>query len=54
MNRHGEGTGTPYLGLEVRQDLIGDGAGVAKWAAVLRPVITACLDALAGRGTQAE
>ena len=47
MNRHGEGTGTPYLGIEVRQDLIADDAGVAKWAGLLRPVINACLDALA-------
>ena len=47
MNRHGERTGTPYLGIEVRQDLIGDAAGVAHWAGVLRFVIAACLDAVA-------
>lgn len=47
MNRHGEGTGTPYLGIEVRQDLIGDAAGVAKWAAVLLPVIEKCARATA-------
>ncbi len=46
MNRHGEGTGTPYLGLEVRQDLIGDAAGVAHWAARLLPVIEKCAKAL--------
>ena len=46
MNRHGEGNGIPYLGIEVRQDLIGDAAGVARWAEVLRPVIAACLDAV--------
>lgn len=39
MNRHAEGNGIPYLGIEVRQDLIGDAAGIARWAAVLRPVI---------------
>ena len=50
MNRHGEGTGTPYLGLEIRQDLIGDASGVAKWAARLRPVITTCLDQLTSSG----
>jgi len=44
MNRHGEGTGTPYLGLEVRQDLIGDASGVRRWASRLRPII----DAVAG------
>jgi predicted N-formylglutamate amidohydrolase len=39
MNRHGEATGTAYLGLEVRQDLIADAAGVARWAAILAPLI---------------
>jgi predicted N-formylglutamate amidohydrolase len=42
MNRHGERTGTPYLGLEVRQNLIDTPGGVMKWAAILRPVIDAC------------
>lgn len=41
MNRHGEGNAIPYLGLEVRQDLIGDAAGVARWCALLAPVIRA-------------
>jgi predicted N-formylglutamate amidohydrolase len=52
MNRHGEGTGTPYLGIEVRQDLIGDDADVTKWAAILRPVIQSCLDHFAGSGRE--
>jgi predicted N-formylglutamate amidohydrolase len=39
MNLHAEANGIPYLGLEVRQDLIGDEAGVAHWAEVLTPVI---------------
>jgi predicted N-formylglutamate amidohydrolase len=52
MNRHGEGTGTPYLGIEVRQDLISDDAGVAKWAGILRPVIESCLDHFAGNGRE--
>lgn len=42
MNRHGEAGGIAYLGLEVRQDLIGDAAGVERWAGVLAPVIEAC------------
>jgi predicted N-formylglutamate amidohydrolase len=50
MNRHGEGTGTPYLGLEVRQDLISNVDGVAHWANRLRPVIEACLDQLTMNG----
>jgi predicted N-formylglutamate amidohydrolase len=47
MNRHAEGTGTPYLGLEVRQDLIADANGVARWGKILAPLIAATRDALA-------
>lgn len=32
MNRHAEADGRPYLGIEVRQDLIGDARGQAEWA----------------------
>jgi predicted N-formylglutamate amidohydrolase len=39
MNAHAEGNGIAYLGLEVRQDLIGDDAGVQIWAERLAPVI---------------
>lgn len=46
MNRHGETNHIAYLGLEVRQDLIGDAAGVARWAAILAPVITETRDRL--------
>ncbi len=49
MNRHGEANGIPYLGIEVRQDLIGDEAGVDRWCAVLVPVIAAVLREL-GKG----
>ncbi|MFN3468442.1 MAG: N-formylglutamate amidohydrolase [Novosphingobium sp.] len=35
MNRHAEREGRPYLGIEVRQDLIADAAGQAAWAARL-------------------
>jgi predicted N-formylglutamate amidohydrolase len=52
MNRHGEGTGTPYLGIEVRQDLIGDDDGVVRWAGILRPVIQTCLDHFARSGRE--
>ena len=41
MNLHAEANGIPYLGIEVRQDLIGDDAGVAQWAARLAPAIEA-------------
>ncbi len=32
MNRHAEADGRPYLGIEVRQDLIGHPDGQAEWA----------------------
>jgi predicted N-formylglutamate amidohydrolase len=32
MNRHAEARGLPYVGIEVRQDLIADPAGQAEWA----------------------
>lgn len=32
MNRHAEADGRPYLGIEIRQDQIGDAAGQAEWA----------------------
>jgi predicted N-formylglutamate amidohydrolase len=47
MNRHAEAAGLPYLGIEIRQDLVSDDAGIAHWASVLAPVIAATRDALA-------
>lgn len=41
MNRHGEGTGTAYLGIEMRQDLIGTPEGVTKWCDILAAVVSA-------------
>ena len=35
MNRHAEADGRPYLGIELRQDLVCDPAGHAAWAARL-------------------
>ena len=46
MNRHGEANGIPYLGIEVRQDLISDEAGVARWGERLVPIIRAVRDGL--------
>jgi predicted N-formylglutamate amidohydrolase len=53
MNRHAEANGIPYLGIEVRQDLIGDAAGVARWCAVLAPVIAQVLRELGKGGAAA-
>lgn len=32
MNRHAEAEGRPYVGIEIRQDRIGDAQGQAEWA----------------------
>ena len=42
MNTHGEANGIAYLGIEMRQDLIGDPAGVARWLDVIAPVVQSC------------
>jgi predicted N-formylglutamate amidohydrolase len=47
MNRHAEARGLPYLGIEVRQDLIVDEAAVEEWAELLAPVIMRVAVALA-------
>ena len=47
MNLHAEANAIPYLGLEVRQDLIGDDAGAAAWAERLAPVIALVAERLA-------
>jgi predicted N-formylglutamate amidohydrolase len=44
MNMHGEANGIPYLGIEMRQDEIGDAAGQMRWAKILRPIIDSCRD----------
>ena len=41
MNRHAEAHGRLYLGVEVRQDQIGDAAGQAVWAKRLARVCNA-------------
>ncbi len=46
MDRHGEATGIPYLGLELRQDGLADAAGVARWAERLEIAVRHVLQAL--------
>jgi predicted N-formylglutamate amidohydrolase len=41
MDRHAEARGIPYVGVELRQDLIGDAAGQAQWAALLERMVRA-------------
>lgn len=47
MNSHAEARGIPYLGVEMRQDLVSDSEGQARFADYLAPVLEACRNALA-------
>jgi predicted N-formylglutamate amidohydrolase len=47
MNRHAESNGIPYLGIEMRQDLVGDAAGQKRFADILGPIILECRNRLA-------
>lgn len=47
MNRHAEANGIPYLGVEMRQDLVSDAAGQRRLAEILGPVILECRSRLA-------
>lgn len=45
MDRHAEDRGIASLGFEVRQDMLADAAGVARWAAIMAVGIDAALEA---------
>lgn len=47
LNRHGEASGIPSLAIEVRNDLIGDDAGVARWTDILAPILETIRNSLA-------
>lgn len=47
MNRHAEANGIPYLGVEMRQDLVGDPSGQRRFAEILAPIVKECRAALA-------
>ena len=47
MNLHAEARGTPYLGVEMRQDHVGDDAGAKRMADALAPVLIECSNRLA-------
>jgi len=47
MNRHAEGGGHPYLGIEMRQDLAGTAEGQRRFADILAPVLERCRALLA-------
>jgi predicted N-formylglutamate amidohydrolase len=47
MNRHAEGNGIPYLGIEMRQDISATMQGQARYADILADVVGRCRVALA-------
>ncbi len=47
MNRHAEAHGRPYIGVEMRQDLVGDATGQHRFANILAPVLERCRNSLA-------
>lgn len=47
MNRHAEANGIPYLGVEMRQDLVGDEAGQRRFSEILGPIVLECRNRLA-------
>jgi predicted N-formylglutamate amidohydrolase len=47
LNRHGEANGIPSLAIEIRNDLIRDTAGVARWTDILAPILTKISNSLA-------
>lgn len=47
MNRHGEANGIPYLGVEMRQDLVAGADGQRRFAEILAPIVEECRNSLA-------
>ena len=47
MNRHAEANGIPYLGIEMRQDLVSDGEGQGRFASIIGPIVLQCRNSLA-------
>ena len=50
MDRHAEAQGRPYCAIEIRNDLIADAAGQARWAALVAEVAREVVEELAGKG----
>ncbi|MEO9130958.1 MAG: N-formylglutamate amidohydrolase [Sphingomonas sp.] len=49
LNRHGEASGIPSLAIEIRNDLIRDATGVARWTNILTPILVEISNILASR-----
>lgn len=53
MNRHAEANGIPYIGIEVRNDLIADAAGATHWSGILAEMVSNVRNRLAQSGRAA-
>lgn len=53
LNRHAEAQGIPSIAIEIRNDLIRDPAGVARWAALLHELALFLRNTLAQKGVLA-
>ena len=47
MNRHAEANGIPYLGIEMRQDLVSDREGQGRFSSIIGPIVLQCRNSLA-------
>lgn len=47
MNRHAEANGIPYLGVEMRQDQVGNEVGQKRFSDILSPILLDCYNLLA-------
>ena len=50
LNRHGEANGIASLAIEIRNDLIRDDSGVARWSDILAPILETIRNSLAREG----
>ncbi len=50
LNRHGEANGIASLAIEIRNDLIADDTGVARWSDILAPILETIRNSLAQKG----
>jgi predicted N-formylglutamate amidohydrolase len=50
MNRHAEANDIPYVGIEIRQDLVGSSAGQERFAAILAEMAQYVVERLASDG----
>ena len=53
LNRHGEAAGIASIAIEIRNDLISDDVGVARWTDILAPILETIRNSLAPKASLA-